>query len=85
MHQKHLSNQDGKPEISVTPSNDTVDIQPVTPPKTETAENATLKPNKTRGSNANTHAAATAQSQPQPRYSSRLRKTPQCLGFDTYY
>ena len=85
MHQEHLSNQEGKPEISVTPSNDTVDIQPVTPPQTETAENATLKPSKTKGSNANTHAAATAQSQPQPRYSTRLRKTPQCLGFDTYY
>ena len=85
MHQKHFSNQDGKPEISVTPSNATVDIEPVTPPKTETAENATLTPNKTKGSNANTHAAATAQSQPQPRYSTRLRKTPQCLGFDTYY
>ena len=81
-HQKHFSNQDSKPEISVTPSNDTTDIQPVTPPQAATAENTTLKPNETKSSendNAeDTHAAATAQSQPQPRYPTR--KAPQRLG-----
>ena len=33
MHQKYLSNKDSKPEISVTHSNDTTDIQLVTPPQ----------------------------------------------------
>lgn len=38
MHQKHVSNQGRKPEIIVTLSSDTVDVKPVTPPQTETAE-----------------------------------------------
>ena len=81
MHQKHLSNKDSKPEISVT---HTTDIQSVTPPQAETAEKATLKPNKTKISendNEHTHAAATAQ--PQPRYPIRQPKVPQRLGFIT--
>ena len=48
IHQKHLSNKDGKPEISVTHSNDTTDIQLVTPSQAETAEKSTLKPNETK-------------------------------------
>ena len=87
MHQKHRRNQDRKPGISVIPSNEIVDIQPVTPPQTQTAENATLNPNETKGSkngnNANTQAAATAQYRPQPRYPTRQRKAPQRLGFNT--
>ena len=46
IHQKHLSNKDSKPEISATHSNDTTDIQLVTPPLAETAEKSTLKPKK---------------------------------------
>ena len=46
IHQKHLSNKDSKPVISVTYSNDTTDIQLVTPPQAETAEKSTLKPTK---------------------------------------
>ena len=46
IQQKHLSNKDSKPEISVTHSNDTTDIQLVTPPQAETAEKSTLKPKK---------------------------------------
>lgn len=38
MHQKHVSNQGRKPEIIVTLSSDIVDVKPVTPPQTETAE-----------------------------------------------
>ena len=87
MHQKHLSNKDSKPEISVTHSNDTTDIQPVTPPQAETAEKATLKPSETKGSendnDEDTHAAATAQPQPQTCYPIRERKAPQRLGFNT--
>ena len=87
MHQKHLSNKDSKPEISVTHSNDTTDIQPVTPPQAETAEKATLKPNETKGgendNDEDTHAAATAQPQPQTRYPIRQRKAPQRSGFNT--
>ena len=68
----YLSNKDSKPETSVTHSNDTTDIQLVTPPQAETAEKSTLKPNETK-SNENdddedAHAAATAQPQPQTRY-----------------
>ena len=88
MHQKHLSNKDSKPEISATHSNDTTDIQRLTPPQAETAEKATLKPNETKSSennnDENTHAAATAQPQPQPRYPTQQRKAPQRLGFNTY-
>ena len=84
---KHLSNKDSKPEISVTHSNDTTDIQPVIPLQAETAEKATLKPNETKGSendnDEGTHAAATAQPQPQTRYPIRQRKAPQRLGFNT--
>ena len=87
MHQKHLSNKDSKPEISATHSNDTTDIQLLTPPQAETAEKATLKPNETKSSennnDENTHAAATAQPQPQPRYPTQQRKAPQRLGFNT--
>ena len=87
MHQKHLSNKDSKPEISVTHSNDTTDIQPVTPPQAETAEKATLKPNETKSSendnDEGTHAAATAQPQPQTRYPIRQRRAPKHLGFNT--
>ena len=50
MHQKYLSNKDSKRETSVTHSNDTTDIQLVTPPQTETAEKSTLKPNETKSS-----------------------------------
>lgn len=87
MHQKHLSNKDSKPGISATHSNDTTDIQLVTPPQAETAEKATLKPNETKSSennnDENTHTAATAQPQPQPRYPTQQRKAPQRLGFNT--
>ena len=87
MHQKHLSNKDSKPGISATHSNDTTDIQLVTPPQAETAEKATLKTNETKSSennnDENTHAAATAQPQPQPRYPTQQRKAPQRLGFNT--
>ena len=87
MRQKHWRNQDSKPEISVTPLNEIVDIQPVTPPQTKTADIATLNPNETKGSeksnNANTQAAATAQYRPQPRYPTRQRKAPQRLEFNT--
>ena len=87
MHQKHLSNKDSKPEISATHSNDTTDIQLLTPPQAETAEKATLKPNETKSSennnDENTNAAATAQPQPQPRYPTQQRKAPQRLGFNT--
>ena len=85
--QKHLSNKDSKPGISATHSNDTTDIQLVTPPQAETAEKATLKPNETKSSennnDENTHTAATAQPQPQPRYPTQQRKAPQRLGFNT--
>ena len=50
IHQKYLSNKDSKPEISVTHSNDTTDIQLITPPQAETAEKSTLKPNETKSS-----------------------------------
>ena len=50
VHQKYLSNKDSKPETSVTHSNDTTDIQLVTPPQAETAEKSTLKPNETKSS-----------------------------------
>ena len=50
IHQKYLSNKDSKPEISVTHSNDTTDIQLVTPPQAETADKSTLKPNETKSS-----------------------------------
>ena len=53
MHQKHLSNKDSKPEISATHSNDTTDIQLLTPPQAETAEKATLKLNETKSSENN--------------------------------
>ena len=83
MHQKHLSNKDSKPEISVTHSNDTTDIQS----QAETAEKATLKPNETKISendnDEDTHAAATAQPQPQTRYPIRQPKAAQRLGFNT--
>ena len=88
MHQNHLSNKDSKPEISVTHSNDTTDLQPVTPPQADTAEKSTLKPNETKSSendnDEDTHAAATAQPQhqPQTRYPTRQRKAPQRLGFN---
>ena len=86
MHQKHLSNKDSKPEISVTHSNDTTDIQPVTHPQAETAEKSTLKPNETKSSendnDEDAHAAATAQPQPHTRYPTRQRKAPQRLGFN---
>ena len=88
MHQNHLSNKDSKPEISVTHSNDTTDLQPVTPPQADTAEKSTLKPNETKSSendnDGDTHAAATAQPQHQPhtRYPTRQRKAPQRLGFN---
>lgn len=85
MHQKHRRNQDSKPGISVIPSNEIVDIQPVTPP--QTAENATLNANETKGSkngnNANTQAATTVQYRPQPRYPTRQLKASQRLGFNT--
>ena len=72
MHQKYLSNKDSKPEISVTHSNDTTDIQLVTPPQAETAEKSTLKPNETKSSendnDEDAHAAATAHPQPHTRY-----------------
>ena len=81
MHQKHLSNKDSKPEISVAHSNDTTDIQPMKPPQ------KTLKPNETKSSESDndedTHAAATAQPQPQTRYPTRQRKAPQRLGCNT--
>ena len=84
IHQKHLSNKDSKPEISVTYSNDTTDIQLVTPPQAETAEKSTLKPNETKSSkndnDEDAHAAATAQ--PQKGYPTRQRKAPQRLGFN---
>ena len=87
MDQKHLSNKDSKPEISATHSNDTTDIQPVTPPQAETAEKATLKPNETKSSendnDEGTHAAATAQPQPQTRNPIRQRRAPKHLGFNT--
>ena len=87
MHQKYLSNKDSRPEISVAHSNDTTDIQLVTPPQVETAEKATLKPNETKSSENNsdedTHTAATAQPQLQTRYPIRQCKAPQCLGFTT--
>ena len=88
MHQNHLSNKDSKAEISVTHSNDTTDLQPVTPPQADTAEKSTLKPNETKSSendnDEDTHAAATAQPQhqPQTRYPTRQRKAPQRLGFN---
>ena len=86
MHQNHLSNKDSKPEIIVTHSNDTTDIQLVTPPQTETAEKSTLKPNETKSSendnDEDAHAAATAQPQPKTRYPTRQRKAPQRLGFN---
>ena len=52
IHQKYLSNKDSKPETSATrnQSNDTTDIQLVTPPQAETAEKSTLKPNETKSS-----------------------------------
>ena len=63
MHQKFLSNKESKPEISVTHSNDTTDIQLVKPPQAETAEKSTLKPNETKSSendnDEDAHAAAT--------------------------
>ncbi|KAL9979213.1 hypothetical protein ACROYT_G016843 [Oculina patagonica] len=92
MHQKREDSLNGTTEVSVTPSNDAiaqdvVDIQPVTPPQIETAENATPEPSEIisseSSSNAATHATAMAQSQPQPRYPTRQRKAPQRLGFDT--
>ena len=87
MDQKHSSNKDSKPEISATHSNDTTDIQPVTPLQAETAEKATLKPNETKSSendnDEGTHAAATAQPQPQTRYPIRQRRAPKHLGFNT--
>ena len=43
MHQNHLSNKDSKPEISLTHSNDTTDLQPVTPVQAETAEKSTVR------------------------------------------
>ena len=62
MHQNHLSNKDSKPEIIVTHSNDTTDLQLVTPPQADTAEKSTLKPNETKSSendnDEDTHAAA---------------------------
>ena len=86
IHQKYLSNKDSKPEISVTHSNDTTDIQLVTPPQAETAEKSTLKRNETKSSendnNEDAYAAATAQPQPQTRYPTRQRKAPQRLGFN---
>ena len=86
MHQNHLSNKDSKPEISVTHSNDTTDIQLVTPPQAKTAEKSTLKPNETKSSendnDEDAHAAATAQPQPKTRYPTRQRKAPQRLGFN---
>ena len=86
MHQNYLSNKDSKPEISVTHSNDTTDIQLVTPPQAKTAEKSTLKPNETKSSendnDEDAHAAATAQPQPKTRYPTRQRKAPQRLGFN---
>ena len=83
MHQKHVGNQNSKPEISV--ASDIVDILSVAPLETETAEYATLKPKKTTGSengnNAHAYAAVTAQTQ--PRHPTRQRKAPQRLGFST--
>ena len=88
MHQNHLSNKDSKPEISVTHSNDTTGLQPVTPPQADTAEKSTLKPNETKSSendnDEDTHAAATAQPQHQPQthYPTRQRKAPHRLGLN---
>ena len=86
MPRKYLSNKYSKPEISVTHSNDTTDIQLVTPPQAETAEKSTLKPNETKSSendnDEDAHAAATAQPQPKTRYPTRQRKAPQRLGFN---
>ena len=83
MHQKHLSNKDRKPEISVTHSNDTTDLQPVTPPQADTAEKSTLKPNESKSSendnDEDTHAATTAQPQPQTRYPTRQLKSTTAL------
>ena len=83
MHQKHLSNKDSKPEISVTHSNDTTDIQLVTPPQADTAEKSTLKPNESKSSendnDEDTHAATTAQPQPQTRYPTRQLKSTTAL------
>ena len=83
MHQKHLSNKDSKPEISVTHSNDTTDIQLVTPPQADTAEKSTLKPNESKSSendnDEDTHAATTAQPQLQTRYPTRQLKSTTAL------
>ena len=83
MHQKHLSNKDSKPEISVTHSNDTTDIQLVTPPQADTAEKSTLKPNESKSSendnDEDKHAATTAQPQPQTRYPTRQLKSTTAL------
>ncbi|RMX44335.1 hypothetical protein pdam_00022142 [Pocillopora damicornis] len=83
---KYLSNKDSKRETSVTHSNDTTDIQMVTPPQTETAEKSTLKPNETKSSendnDEDAHAAATAQPQPHTHYPTRQCKAPQRLGLN---
>ena len=76
---KAFGNKDSKPEISVTHSNDTTDIQLVTPPQAETAEKSTLKPNETKSSendnDEDAHAAATAQPQPHTRYPTQQHRS----------
>ena len=92
MHQKHGSqivHLDRGENVSVTPilniviDKEVIDIPPIATPQPETVETNPREPISELGKAATAHATAIAQPQTRPRYPTRQRKAPQCLGFDS--
>ena len=89
MHQKHGSqiiHPISGENVTVTPIPDIVidnEIPPITTPRSETVETIPKEPISELDNAATAQAAAIAQPQAGPRSSTRQRKAPQRLGFDS--